>query len=247
MSTSLENNASLPKDNISNNIHRNEQQKLVEGNKNNWANGLVVLNELDTSDDDSSSSSSSSSYTSEVSHSTTQNSAAFSNPPNYFSSQITNNYSTSFSKPTQNQEEPCFYSDSKKPLETSEIAENNSSNSSCNSKLSKSTTTSNFSMEQEDREDRESSTRSDDTDSPVGPPVEKKLLPMPQTSISLSPNYVNIKKDTILSNTLCDENEDQDDIKSGKVIGANLSDEETGNDNSQIRYNRNNRDAHQSR
>ena len=242
--TSIENNASLSKDYISNSIHPNDQQKTLQEKKNNWTNGLVILNELDTSDDDTSSSSSSSSYTSEVSHSTTHNSAVFSNPTTYYHTQVTNSYSASFSKSKNNQEEPCFYSNSKKPLETSNT-ENNSSNSSCNSKLSKSTTTSNFSMEQEDQ-DTESS-RSDDTDSPVGPPIEKKLLPMPQTNTSHVPNYVNVSKDVNISNMLSDANEEQDDIKSGKMIGANLSDEETVNENTRVAYNRNDRDNHQSR
>ena len=247
--TSIENNASLSKDYISNSIHPNDQQKILQEKKNNWTNGLVILNELDTSDDDTSSSSSSSSYTSEVSHSTTHNSAVFSNPPTYYHTQITNSYSASFSKSKNNQEEPCFYSNSKKPLEASNT-ENNSSNSSCNSKLSKSTTTSNFSMEQVD-EDRDSS-RSENTDSPVGPPVEKKLLPMPQTNTSHAPNYVNIGKDVNISNIHTNEFQDQEqliqnDIKSGKVIGANLSDEETGDENASINYNRNERIAHQPR
>ena len=242
MNTSFESNESLPKDNVSNAIHRKDQQKLLDEKKNNWTNGLVILNELDTSDDDSSSNSSSSSYTSEVSHSTTHNSATFSNPPKYYNTQITNSYSASFTKPLQNQEKPSFYSDSKKQIETSNT-ENNSSNSSCNSKLSKSTTTSNISMEQDDRD----SSRSDDTDSPVGPPVEKKHLPMPQINISHPPNYVNVTKDIDISNVRSNDNEDQDDIKSGKVIGANLSDEEIEDENPPNGYNRNRRDNHQSR
>ena len=244
MNRSFENNSSLKKDNVSNAIHRNDQQNFRLEKKNNWSNGLVILNELDTSDDDSSSSSSSSSYTSEISNSTTHNSALFSNSPTYYNSKITNSYSASISRSQQNQEETCLYSDPKNVLETSNT-ENNSSNSSCNSKLSKSTTTSNFSMEQEDQ-DRESS-RSDDTDSPVGPPIEKKLLPMPQTNTSHVPNYVNVSKDVNISNTLSDANEEQDDIKSGKMIGANLSDEETVNENTRVAYNRNDRDNHQSR
>ena len=244
MNRSFENNASLTKDNVSNAIHQNDQQNFSLEKKNNWSNGLVILNELDTSDDDSSSSSSSSSYTSEISNSTTHNSALLSNSPTYYSSKITNSYSASITRSQQNQEEPCLYSDSKKVIENSNT-QNNSSNSSCNSKLSKSTTTSNFSMDQEDR-DRESS-RSDDTDSPVGPPIEKKLLPMPQTNTSHAPNYVNIGKDVNISNMLSDANEEQDDIKSGKMIGANLSDEETTNESTRVAYNRNERDNHQSR
>ena len=244
MNRSFENNASLTKDNVSNAIHQNDQQNFSLEKKNNWSNGLVILNELDTSDDDSSSSSSSSSYTSEISNSTTHNSALLSNSPTYYSSKITNSYSASITRSQQNQEEPCLYSDSKKVIENSNT-QNNSSNSSCNSKLSKSTTTSNFSMDQEDH-DRESS-RSDDTDSPVGPPIEKKLLPMPQTNTSHAPNYVNIGKDVNISNMLSDANEEQDDIKSGKMIGANLSDEETTNESTRVAYNRNERDNHQSR
>ena len=244
MNRSFENNASLTKDNVSNAIHRNDQQNFRLEKKNNWSNGLVILNELDTSDDDSSSSSSSSSYTSEISNSTTHNSALLSNSPTYYSSKITSNYSASITRSQKSQEEPCLYSDSKKVIANSNT-ENNSSNSSCNSKLSKSTTTSNFSMDQEDH-DRESS-RSDDTDSPVGPPIEKKLLPMPQTNTSHAPNYVNVGKDVNISNMLSDANEEQDDIKSGKMIGANLSDEETTNENTRVAYNRNDRDNHQSR
>ena len=244
MNRSFENNASLTKDNVSNAIHRNDQQNFRLEKKNNWSNGLVILNELDTSDDDSSSSSSSSSYTSEISNSTTHNSALLSNSSTYYNSKITNISSALITSSLQNQEEPCLYSDSKKVLETSNT-ENNSSNSSCNSKLSKSTTTSNFSMEHDDQ-DRDSS-RSDDTDSPVGPPIEKKLLPMPLTNTSHAPNYVNVSKDINISNILSDPNEEQDDIKSGKMIGANLSDEETVNENTSVSYNKNERDAHQPR
>ena len=247
MSTSLKSSASLSKDNnFPNDIDQKNTntEELIHGNKNNWTNGLVVLNELDTSDDDDSSSTNSS-FTSEISHSTTHNSAVFSDPPNYYSSQITNSYSTSFIKPTVAQTEIAYYSDSKKHLETN--AKNNSSNSSCNSKLSKSTTTSNFSMEQDDQE--RDSCRSDDTDSPVGPPGEKKLLPLPQPSTSSIPNYVNVPKDVQISEVVSDN--DQDEIKSGKAIGVNLSDEEIGvalvDNNRHNGYSMNGRESRQPR
>ena len=248
MSTKLNNSASLSEDNFpENNIDQEGQQQSFEGNKNNWANGLVVLNELDTSDDDDTSSTNSS-FTSEISHSTTHNSAVFSDPPNYYGSKITKSCSTSFSKAIISQSGTDFYSDSKKTLDTN--AKTSSSNSSCNSKISKSTTTSNFSMEVQEDQDRDSC-RSDDTDSPVGPPVEKKVLPMPQISSAstMMPNYVNVTKDANIVDVLSDN--DPDDIRSGKVIGANLSDEENGDDltdnNVHNGYNRNSRDNHKSR
>ena len=248
MSTIFNNSASLSKDNFpTNNIDQKGKQQSFDGNKNNWTNGLVVLNELDTSDEDDSSSTNSS-CTSEVSHSTTHNSAVFSDPPNYYSSKITNSSTTSFPKPILSQSGIDFYSDSKKNPETN--AKTSSSDSSCNTKLSKSTTTSNFSMEVQEDQDRDSC-RSDDTDSPVGPPVEKKVLPIPQTSSTskMLPNYVNVTKDANMVDVLSDD--DPDDIRSGKVIGANLSDEENGDDlhdnNLHNGYSRNSRDNHQSR
>ena len=248
MSTSLNNSASPLKDNFpTNNIDQKGKQQSFDGNKNNWTNGLVVLNELDTSDDDDSSSTNSS-FTSEVSHSTTHNSAVFSDPPNYNSSKISNSCSISFSKPELSQSGTDFYSDPKKNLETN--AKTSSSTSSCNSKISKSTTTSNFSMEVQEDQDRDSC-RSDDTDSPVGPPVDKKVLPIPQTSSTstMMPNYVNVTKDANIVDVLSDD--DPDDIRSGKVIGANLSDEENGADlpinNLHNGYSRDSRDNHQSR
>lgn len=244
MSTSFKNSASLSKDNFRDSTNQKGEQKSLEGNKNNWTNGLVTLNELDTSDDDDSSSTNSST-SSGISHSTTHNSAVISAHENYYSSQIINNSSTSFSKPKVNQTETVYYSDSKKHLETK--AKNSSSNSSCNSKLSKSTTTSNFSMEQ-DEQDRDSC-RSDDTDSPVGPPVENKRLPTPQMNSSSMPNYVNVPKDVDISEVLSDSG--PDDIKSGKVIGANLSDEGNDDDPCDNRrhdgHNRNSRDKQPSR
>ena len=69
MSTKLNNSASLSEDNFpENNIDQAGKQQSFDGNKNNWTNGLVVLNELDTSDDDDTSSTNSS-FTSEISHS----------------------------------------------------------------------------------------------------------------------------------------------------------------------------------
>ena len=210
----------LAKDTFSDNINQKGRPKSFDGNKNNWANGLVVLNELDSSDEDGSSTSTSS-FTSEVSHSTTHISALIAGPQNYLGSELATSGNTSFSKPQSNQPSKDCYIDSKENL--SAIGQNCSSNSSCNSKLSKSTTTSNFSMEQ-DEQDRDSC-RSDDTDSPVGPPVEKKSISLGQQNLVPTSNYVNVLTDKNTS-TANPDNE-PDDIKSGKVLGANLSDEDS--------------------
>ena len=210
----------LAKDTFSDNINQKGRPKSFDGNENNWTNGLVVLNELDSSDEDGSSSSTSS-FTSEVSHSTTHNSALIAGPQNYLGSELATSGNTSFSKPQSNQPSKDCYIDSKENL--SAIGQNCSSNSSCNSKLSKSTTTSNFSMEQ-DEQDRDSC-RSDDTDSPVGPPVEKKSISLGQQNLVPTSNYVNVLIDKNPS-TANPDNE-PDDIKSGKVLGANLSDEDS--------------------
>ena len=235
----------LAKDTFSDNINQKGHPKSFDGNKNNWTNGLVVLNELDSSDEDGSSSSSSS-FTSEVSHSTTHNSALLAGPQNYLGSESIASGNTSFSKAQSNKPSTDCYIDSKENL--CAIGQNCSSNSSCNSKLSKSTTTSNFSMEQ-DEQDRDSC-RSDDTDSPVGPPVDKKSASLAQQNLVPTSNYVNILKDANTS-AVHPENE-LDDIKSGKVLGANLSDEDNRdvdsyhNDRNNV-YNRTITSVHQSR
>ena len=251
MSTSVKSSDSLSKDIFLNDNNYKTQIKSSDGNKDNWTKGLVVINELDDSDNDDSSSTSSS-FTSEVSHSTTHNSAVLnSDSQNYYSSQTINSQRTSFAKPTTKETSTVFYSASNPHSETN--TQKSSSNSSGNSKLSKSTTTSDFSMEQDDQ-DRDSC-RSDDTDSPVGPPTDKKLLPIPQSASAAStmPNYVNVTTtEGNISGIRSDDN-DLDDIKSGKVIGANLSDEEEDDvddsyeTNRQNGYNRRGRDNHQSR
>ena len=244
MSTSVENSASLSKDIFPSITNQNGERQSLQGNKNNWTNGLVTLNELDTSDDDDSKSTNSSS-SSGISHSTTHNSAVISAQQNYYSSQIINNSSTHFTQPQFNEAETVYNSESQKHLKIN--TKNSSSNSSCNSKLSKSTTTSNFSMEHDDQ-DRDSC-RSDDTDSPVGPPVDHKKISTPQTNSSSIPNYVNVPKDVNISEVLSDSG--PDDIKSGKVIGANLSDEGNDDDSCDSRrndgYNRISRDKLASR
>ena len=84
-------------------------------------------------------------------------------------------------------------------------------------------------MEQDDQEP--DSCRSDDTDSPVGPPSANKKLPPPASNAlpsTILPNYVNVPKDAVAPDVASDSG--PDDIKSGKVIGANLSDESNDDD-----------------
>ena len=244
MNESLKNIANLSKEHLPDNTCQKPEQQSLETNKNNWTNGLVILNELDTSDEEDSSIVSSSSSSGD-SHSTTHNSAVISGQNNYYKTEIVNNSNTCFSEPKFKQADTVYYLDSKTNFDTKD--QNSSSNSSCNSKLSKSTTKSNFSMEQDDQ-DRDSC-RSDDTDSPVGPPAENKRLPAPQMNSSSFPNYVNVTKDVDISEVCSDSG--TDDIKSGKVIGANLSDEGNDDDSFDNRQhnvqNRNSRENHLSR
>ena len=93
---------------------------------------------------------------------------------------------------------------------------------------------------QEDQ-DREDSCRSDDTDSPVGPPSPSKkgsakkgnveTAPSGPSSSITMPNYVNVPKDVGTIECLSDDLDglvSLDDLQSGMVIGANLSDEDGG-------------------